>query len=108
MFIDCFNQNWRASILCSDEVSPDGIVHFEVRTLADTKEDALKAAQYMFKILTGGRESFVRAYPEAYSETDFDSKEIRHGAYARFGVLTTPDKQTDLTKQIAQLPLSAA
>jgi len=108
MLMKCWGNGWSAEIIGSDEISPDGLVHFQCKTCGVTQDDALNAAKYLLQVLAGGRESYIRIRPEASSDREFDTKETYHHGYTRFAVQTTPDKQIILPDEIAQLPLSAA
>jgi hypothetical protein len=103
MLLNCAGNGWLAELTVSDEISPDGLVHCQVRVRGDSQEQALKATQYLFQMFTGGRESYIRAYPEALSDLDFDTKQTLHQGYARFSVQTLPDRQTDLTVITGQM-----
>lgn len=82
---------WRVQVNIScDKEQEYGLHHLDASSWADTKAEALEAVQLVYKALADGRESFIRAEPEADSYTDFDTKETQHRGYARFSFFDRP------------------
>jgi hypothetical protein len=79
---------WRAEIILSSQSEP--VCHVQAWTTGDSKEDALAGAQFIFDKFGSGCERLVRAYPEADSEKNFDTRETRHRGYVRFSIVNRP------------------
>ena len=79
---------WKAEVFLS--TTPDGVHNLEARVDGETNKAALAGAKMIFDAFTANRETFVQAAPEAVSETDFDTKIMRHRGYVRCAFL---DKQ---------------
>jgi len=88
MEIEIRANGWTAYLLASDHF--DDLCHVTCNTRGSSKESALAGAEWVLRILTQGRRTFVRCRPEAMSEKDFDSKEMRHAGFTRFSFSLEP------------------
>ncbi len=73
---------WTAEIMVSDAGA--GFKHLYATTEGDSKADALEGAQAIFDAFAAGKEAFIRTMPEAFSDTDFDTKITSHKGFVRF------------------------
>ena len=81
-------QNWQATIgLAKDEM---GMYHVIANVDAPSKELALEGAEFIKKIFTENRETFMRFQPEAESFTDFNSRIVSHRGFVRFSFRDEP------------------
>lgn len=104
MLITCAGSNWTAEVIASNEISPDGLLHFYCTSEGESQQAALGAVKAVLMVFGGGRETFVRNAPEAVSERNFDTQEQQHRGFTRFSVVATPDKQTLMPNSIAPIP----
>ena len=51
---------------------------------AASKEDALTLVNRAMKMLAGGKRAFIRVWPDANSDREFETGITRHTGYARF------------------------
>ena len=84
MQIQITEVNWTATVLIAPQAESDDILHCEIRTIGATLKDALAGATIVSDLFAKHRTAFIRAMPEAASDTNFDTKETKHCGYARF------------------------
>jgi hypothetical protein len=83
-----YANDWVATILCGG--LDNGFQHIVCNTVGSSQAKALEAAEYVIKAFAAGRKAFIRAKPAARSETDFETREIRHEGYVRFSYSLEP------------------
>ena len=79
---------WNAEVMVSG--GNEGFIHVQARVAGDTQADALKGTEVILDSMASGKVAFVRARPEAHTDTDFDTKEVLHGGYVRFTFRNEP------------------
>lgn len=78
--------DWCAELICSPQSHMAGFMHCTAKVVGRTEAHALDGAKAVLDLFAKGREAFVRVAPEASTERDFDTKEVRYRGYVRFSV----------------------
>ena len=91
-FLTMTGEGWSAVVHHAPPHETGGLWHVYATTDGESRERALEAAQWVFDVFTQGRLTVVRAGPEVASETNFDTKAVRHAGFVRFSYrFTTGD-----------------
>lgn len=98
---------WRAEIILSSSPETD-FYNVQVFVDGDSHDDALNGAKLIFDRFGAGCERFIRVVPEASSERDFDTKELKHRGYTRFSFADKPGVDHVASNEIVPLPFSLA
>lgn len=95
---------WTAQVsITSFDSSDDRKIwhNVEVRTLADSEDEAKEAASKVTNWIAGGRLAFFRARPEGASDRDFFTATRINWGYARFSVFDEAGEWHDSPSSLA-------
>jgi hypothetical protein len=81
--IKIYANDWVATIF-TGPANPDGFFHVYATTVGSTEIHAFVAAEHVLNAFAWGRLAFIRSSPEAWTETDFDTKITHHKGFVRF------------------------
>lgn len=85
--------------------SHDGrYMHVQIRLDADSKQLAQSAIETITNVLTTGRTTLMRVYPESDTYVDYPTREETHRAFARFTFLDEPGQTMDSRYLIERVP----
>jgi hypothetical protein len=98
---------WTAEVTLSPEWHKADFIHLMVIVEGKTKEDALAGAQSVLNVFAIGRTAYIRAEPEAVSERDFDTQEVRHRGFVRFSFKLKAGDWFDVKAEVTRLPMMA-
>lgn len=84
-----YANNWVATVIVSP-ANEHGFFNVYATTVGSTLSDAGTAARYVLDALAFGRTAFIRAAPEAHSETSFDTNIVQHRGFVRFSYKLEP------------------
>jgi hypothetical protein len=82
--VKIYANNWVATVIASPEADENGFFNVYATTIGNTLTDATTAAMFVLNAFAFGRTAFIRAVPEAHSETSFDGKITQHRGFVRF------------------------
>ena len=99
MLVKVETPEWSAEIILSDEPGLNGLIHAYAVSNGNSKDSALAAVKWVIQILAARRECYVRVAPEADSERDFDTKEMKHRGFTRFSFSCEPGEWTSMSKE---------
>jgi hypothetical protein len=104
MEIRIAEDKWTAEILSSPQSEISEFIHLEARIRGVSQADALKGAQVVIDLFAKGRTAYIRARPESGTDTDFDSKEVKHHGYVRFSFRLEAGSWHDADKSYEKEP----
>jgi hypothetical protein len=82
---------WEANLTISvTPGTPADTFNVNCHTRGDSKEEAEAGAMAVLKQMAHGKFAFIRTEPHAVTETDFDTKEVKHMGFVRFAFADTP------------------
>lgn len=107
MLITIQEEKWTARLLFSPQSEMKTLMHCTAEIDAKTKDDALSGAQTVLDLLAKGRKTFLRVAPEAHSEQDFDTKQLKIGGFVRFSFALEPGEWTAPEPQASTVSFAA-
>jgi hypothetical protein len=104
MLVIIRRETWKAEVIISDTPDENGFSHLEIRTVAVSKEEAKEAAREVAKTYADGKLAVVRVAPEALSDKDFCTQEIKYAGYARLSFKDEPGEWHYMSREILPVP----
>jgi hypothetical protein len=99
---------WTADIVLSPEWwRKADLIHLVARVEGKTEEDALAGAQSVLDLFAKGRDAWIRTRPEAVSDLNFDTQEVRHRGFVRFSFKLKAGDWFDVKAEVTRLPMMA-
>lgn len=83
-----------------------GTFHLQGESFGDSKQECLDLVEFVTKVFTEGRTTFMRVNPEADTWTDFDTKKTTHKGYVRFSFRDEPGI-THRHREVVTIPFGA-